>query len=78
MTAVAAGQCSKLYSSLNSQKEKHGQFNKNKATMKQADYIRLTAQIAVLKEIAVDYSGKTIDNIIQQLEAIKKEVTDED
>lgn len=42
--------------------------------MKQADYIRLTAQIAVLKEIAVDYSDKTIDNIIQQLEAIKKEV----
>ena len=42
--------------------------------MKQADYIRLTAQIAVLKEIVVDYSGKTIGNIIQQLEAIKKEV----
>ena len=42
--------------------------------MKQADYIRLTAQIAVLKEITLDYSGKTIDNIIQQLEAIKKEV----
>lgn len=42
--------------------------------MKQADYIRLTAHISVLKEIAVDYSGKTIDNIIQQLEAIKKEV----
>mgnify|MGYP000580274545 FL=1 len=42
--------------------------------MKHADYIRLTAQIAVLKEIAADYSGKTIDNIIQQLEAIKKEV----
>lgn len=42
--------------------------------MKQADYSRLTAQIAVLKEIAVDYSGKTIGNIIQQLEAIKKEV----
>lgn len=45
--------------------------------MKQADYIRLTAQIAVLKEIAVDYSSKTIDNIIQQLEAIKKEVENE-
>lgn len=43
-----------------------------------ADYIRLTVQITVLKKIAVDYSGKTIDNIIQQLEAIKKEVTDED
>lgn len=49
-------------------------FNKKQATIKQADYIRLTAQIAVLKEIAVDYSGKTIDNIIRQLEAIKKEV----
>ena len=46
--------------------------------MEQADYVRLTEQIAVLKEIAVDYSSKTIDNIIQQLEAIKKEVTDED
>ena len=46
--------------------------------MKQADYIRLTAQIAVLKEIALDYNGKTIQNIIQQFEAIKKEVTDED
>ena len=45
--------------------------------MKQADYIRLTAQIAVLKEITLDYSGKTIDNIIQQLEAIKKEVENE-
>ncbi len=31
-------------------------------------------EIAVLKEIAVDYSGKTINNIIQQLESIKKEV----
>ena len=46
--------------------------------MKQADYIRLTVRITVLKEIALDYSGKTINNIIQQLEAIKKEVTDED
>lgn len=51
-----------------------GLLYKIDTTMKQADYIRLTAHIAVLKEIAVDYSGKTIDNIIQQLEAIKKEV----
>lgn len=55
-----------------------GLLYKIDTTMKQADYIRLTAHIAVLKEIAVDYSGKTIDNIIQQLEAIKKDVTDED
>lgn len=42
-----------------------------------ADYIRLTVRITVLKEIALDYSGKTINNIIQQLEAIKKEVENE-
>lgn len=34
-----------------------------------ADRIIITAQIAVLKEIVLDYKGKTIDNIIQQLEA---------
>ena len=33
-----------------------------------ADRIKITAQIAVLNEIAIDYNGKTIDNIIQQLE----------
>lgn len=38
---------------------------------------RLNAKIAVLKEIAINYSGKTIDNIIQQLEAIKKEVSND-
>ena len=36
--------------------------------MTEADRIKITAQIAVLKEIAIDYNGKTIDNIIQQLE----------
>ena len=35
-----------------------------------ADRIKITAQIAVLKEIAIDYNGKTIDNVIQQLELI--------
>lgn len=39
-----------------------------------AEYTRLTAQIAVLKEIAMEYSCKTIDNIIVQMEAIKKEI----
>ena len=41
--------------------------------MSQGEYIRLTAQIAVLKEIAMEYSGKTINNIIQQMEARIKE-----
>lgn len=39
-----------------------------------AEYTRLIAQIAILKEIAMEYSGKTIDNIIVQMEARKKEV----
>ena len=32
------------------------------------DRIKIAAQIEVLKEIALEYNGKTIDNIIQQLE----------
>lgn len=41
------------------------------------EYARINAKIALLKEIAVDYSGKTIDNVIQQLEAIRKEVSND-
>ena len=41
------------------------------------EYARLNAKIAILKEIAIDYSGKTIDNVIQQLEAIRKEVSND-
>lgn len=37
--------------------------------LKVRDINKIKAQIAVLKEIAIDYKGKTIDNIIQQLEA---------
>ncbi len=33
------------------------------------DRIRIEAQIAILKEIAIDYKGKTIDNIIQAARA---------
>ena len=36
--------------------------------MTAADRIKITAQIEVLKEIALEYNGNTIDNIIQQLE----------
>ena len=39
-----------------------------------AEYIRLVAQIAILKEIAEEYPGKTIENIIAQMEARRKEV----
>ena len=39
-----------------------------------AEYIRLVAQIAILKEIAEEYPGKTIENVIVQMEARKKEL----
>lgn len=42
--------------------------------MTQGEYTRLVAQIAVMKEVAEEYSGKTIDNIIVLMEARKKEV----
>jgi hypothetical protein len=38
------------------------------------DRFRLTSQLAILQEIANDYQGKTIDNIIQQMEARFDEV----
>lgn len=31
--------------------------------------LKIADQIEVLEDIAIDYRGKTIDNIIQQLEA---------
>ena len=39
-----------------------------------AEYTRLVAQIAVLKDVAMVYPTKTIDNIIVQMEAVKKEI----
>ena len=42
--------------------------------MTAGEYIRLEAQVAVLREIAMDYPGKTIENIIVQMKARKKEV----
>ena len=38
------------------------------------EYIRLVAQIAVLKEISMEYPANTIDDIIVQLEARRKEI----
>ena len=41
------------------------------------EYAKLNAKIALLKEVAIEYSGKTIDNIIKQLEAIRKDVSND-
>ena len=38
------------------------------------DRFRLTSQLAILKEVTIDYQGKIIDNIIQQMEARLDEV----
>ena len=46
--------------------------------MTMAEYTRLVAQIAILKEIAREYPAKTIANIIVQMEARRKEVWDAD
>ena len=43
-----------------------------------AECIRLVAQIAILKEVAEEYPGKTIENIIAQLEARRKEIDNSD
>ena len=42
--------------------------------MTQAEYIRLIGKISVLKAIQQEYPHKTIENIIQQMEAVRKEV----
>ena len=39
-----------------------------------SEYTRLIAQIAILQEVAEEYPGKTIENIIAQLESRKKEL----
>lgn len=44
-------------------------INKIDYVMKVRNRIKIAAQIEVLEDIAVEYKGKTIDNIIQQLEA---------
>lgn len=38
-----------------------------------AEYIRLVAQIAVLKEVAMEYPFKTVENVIMQLESRRDE-----
>ena len=40
--------------------------------MTQQDYEKIKSQLEVLREVAEVYSGRTIDNIIQQLEACAK------
>lgn len=45
-----------------------------KQIMKVSEYTSIVTQIALLKEIAAEYPGKTIENIIVQMEARQKEI----
>ena len=42
--------------------------------MTKEDYLRLSVHIAMLEDIAEEYPGKTIENIISQLEARREEL----
>ena len=42
--------------------------------MKGLERLRFIAKIDTLKEVAKEYPGKTIENIIAQLEARRKEI----
>ena len=42
--------------------------------MTKEEYLRLSVHIAMLKDIAKEYPGKTIENIVAQLEARRKEL----
>ena len=41
--------------------------------MTKEDYLRLSVHIAMLEDIAEEYPGKTIENIIVQMKARRKE-----
>ena len=38
------------------------------------EYIKLLIQIATLKNVATEYPGKTIENVIAQMESRRKEI----
>ena len=38
------------------------------------EFIKLVAKIAILQDVAEEYPGKTIENIIAQMEARRKEI----
>ena len=38
------------------------------------EYLRLSVHIAMLEDIAEEYPGKTIENVIAQMESMRKEI----
>jgi len=46
--------------------------------MKHSEYNKLKFQLAVLKDIAVSYAGRTIDNVIQNIESRVRYIEDKE
>ena len=81
--SAAQGYCDATYGTLNTDPFIAEAFRKganwaiNELSKDLVHPARLNAKIALLKEIAIYYSGQTINSIIQQLEAIRKDVSND-
>ena len=81
--SAAQGYCDATYGTLNTNPFIAEAFRKgakwaiNELSKDLVHPARLNAKIALLKEIAIYYSGQTINSIIQQLEAIRKDVSND-
>ena len=81
--SAAQGYCDATYGTLNTNPfiaegfRKGAKWAINELSKDLVHPARLNAKIALLKEIAIYYSGQTINSIIQQLEAIRKDVSND-
>ena len=81
--SAAQGYCDATYGTLNTDPfiaegfRKGAKWAINELSMDLVHPASENAKIALLKEIAIYYSGQTINSIIQQLEAIRKEVNND-
>ena len=81
--SAAQGYCDATYGTLNTNPfiaegfRKGAKWAINELSKDLVHPARLNAKIALLEEIAIYYSGQTINSIIQQLEAIRKDVSND-
>ena len=81
--SAAQGYCDATYGTLNTDPFIAEAFRKgakwaiNELSKDLVHHASENAKIALLKEIAIYYSGQTINSIIQQLEAIRKDVSND-
>ena len=81
--SAAQGYCDATYGTLNTNPfiaegfRKGAKWTINELSKDLVHPASENAKIALLKEIAIYYSGQTINSIIQQLEAIRKDVSND-